>query len=325
MLPESISRNILFTLIITLLFSALAIVVKQLYVPESATFFIPTSADWIGTIETSFPLIAAIIAFLIIIVTGLIWNRRCVNSEILFKEDYSQVYNYVFIAGSFFVIYPSLSLIISLFLMVLVLDRIFKINKNTDTAYAISFDAGFFLGLAIYFNLVCLVFIPFVWIALIILKSLGFREFLWTMLGITVPFILLYFLRLLLNLNINLLPDQLQSMNSFIFSLEWSSVVLIALSLIGIISGYFALSRFLAKSSVRYKQIIQALSFFFVFFFIFSMVMLGQNGLHTFILYLVFPLSFFWHCVSNSEKFRTLKYLHYYGWLGMLLYAFFVH
>lgn len=68
--------------------------------------------------------------------------------------------------------------------------RLMKIQKGgTPTPYL--FDAGFSIGMASIFHIPFLLFFPFLWIASITLRSVGWRDLLWPLIGLLLPFLFL--------------------------------------------------------------------------------------------------------------------------------------
>ncbi len=68
--------------------------------------------------------------------------------------------------------------------------RLVKVQKGgTPTPYL--FDAGLSLGVAGLFHIPFLLFFPFLWVAAVILRSIGWRDLFWSLAGLGLPFLFL--------------------------------------------------------------------------------------------------------------------------------------
>lgn len=68
--------------------------------------------------------------------------------------------------------------------------RLMKTQKGgTPTPYL--FDAGFSIGIASMFHLPFCLFFPFLWIASVTLRSIGWRDIVWPLIGLLLPFLFL--------------------------------------------------------------------------------------------------------------------------------------
>ncbi len=321
MLPIPISRNMLLALLSALVIGLLFVLGAEFIFDIERSYFIPNSANWLNGFDQSFPRSSIVLSMLMILMTGYVWNNRMVNSEILLKEDFSQLYNFVLVGGLVYFCLPSLVFFLSMFFLSLAMERIFRVNKNTDTAYSICFDSGLFLGIAVYFNFSLIIFLFFIWISMIVLKSLGFKEFIWSLIGYIGPFLFVFFVRFLFNLELIVFPESFFPELNFEWLKDGKLLSFFGLSFVAIFFGYLALNKHLNKSSVRYKQTINALIIFFIFFLVFTALVVGLNGFYSMSIFFLFIVPFFWHCISCANERYIFSSGLYFVWTFMLLYA----
>ncbi|MEM7161174.1 MAG: hypothetical protein AAF487_01925 [Bacteroidota bacterium] len=299
----------------------LGLFILAFYLADDLTyeFFIPTSLPQLAELESYWPYTSFILAMLAFLLGGLIWNSRMVQAEVLIVEDYSQVYNFLMMGAIIYFSCPSLLLALGFLCITLSLNRIFSINKNTDTAYSNCFDAGLFVGMASFLVFPFILFLPFIWLSVLNLKNLGFKELLWSIIGFCSPYFILFMLSILFDWNLDLLPSAFLSDLNFETHKNSELIIFYCLSLLACLLGYFILSKEINKSSIRFKVTMNTLMVFFIFNLVFTSILVGLNGFSTIVIFFFFLMPFFWHCVQSSRKRYVLKTLFYVCWVLSIL------
>ncbi len=137
------------------------------------------------------------LALLLVIAEAFLLNYVVNNNEILTRPSFLPAALYIIFMGSnkaMFILHP---LIFGNFFLLFALHRLLN-SYRKDKAFAEFFDAGFLVAIASLFYFPYIVFFPVLAVALIILRTFNWREWLISMAGVLVPYILagtVYFLR----------------------------------------------------------------------------------------------------------------------------------
>ncbi len=125
------------------------------------------------------------------------------------------------------------------------LDRMLDSYKNESLSYN-SFDASLLIGIASLFYFNFIFFIIFIWFALSILRSFKWREWLYTIIGLSIPYFILLSIYYLLNIDSKFLFITIKENFVIQFPLIFNKVQYIFGSLtilILIISAFYTLTR----------------------------------------------------------------------------------
>ncbi|NND77277.1 MAG: hypothetical protein HKN39_03765 [Flavobacteriales bacterium] len=319
MLPAAISRNVLLSLITSLVIGLIAIIYAFFFPEFGPDSFSPTMAEGLQVYFQSHKMIGFLVVLFCIALTGLFWNSKMNDGEILIQEDFSQLYNLTFICILLYFICPVPVIFISILFYSLGVGRVFKLNKNTDTAFSISFDAGLFIGLATYFNLTSIFFLLFIWIGIMIIRSITPRDIIWSLLGLALPFLFMSGIDQLFGTNLVHFPNSIISGTSWGEFLNWKLLTFVGLGFFVLITGYFALAQNVKRSSIRYKYSIQALNVFFLFTLLQGIVMAFANSWDHFLFALLFPIAFYWHCNSCGKDRYVFNNVLYLAWVVVIV------
>ena len=161
-------------------------------------------------IEYSFPLATVIISLILLVMSGFLLVR--LNILFFFIETRTQLpaFFYIFICSSFIPIQRFNPVLISGIFLIMAVFRIFGTFKKEQVCFNY-FDAALLIsaGSMFYFNLIFLIVI--VWIGLLILRPFIWREWIFTVIGILVPYLLLFSCYYLLDMDINNLLNTYKS------------------------------------------------------------------------------------------------------------------
>ena len=322
MFPEYISRNIVLSIILTIVIIGVGSLASYLFVEIHYYRFIPSSAGWLDNFQILNPKTSFIICLTITLLVAMIWNTNLNNTEVLLKEEFLQLVNIVLLSSLIYSSIPSIQLALSLFFISLAISRLFTINRNTDTFHSVSFDAGLFIGIATYFNFTSIVFLLFAWGSMFILSSIRIKEFIWNLIGFAFPFLVLWMINFIFNTNVELFPIIYLGDLSIAISLNWPDLLLMGICAIIIFYGLLILNHKLRRSSVRFQRLISAMNLLFLFMAIFGLILGLINDWKLIYISLLLPIGYFWHCIGHSRTGLLLKSLLYILWVGVILFNF---
>ncbi|MGP8216178.1 MAG: DUF6427 family protein [Bacteroidia bacterium] len=124
---------------------------------------------------------------ILLLTQAFIWNSFINNNALLKQSSYFPAFFFIILAScrtSLICLYPAL--FASLFL-VLAMRRLAASYKK-EKALSEVFDAGLFIGIASIFYLPLVVFILFLFIAILVIRSLVWREWIAAVIGFILPF-----------------------------------------------------------------------------------------------------------------------------------------
>jgi hypothetical protein len=161
-------------------------------------------------IEYYDPRITVTISLVLLLISGFLLMR--LNVQFFFIQTRSQLpaFFFIFICSSFIPLHRFNPVFISSIFVIFAIFRIFSTFKKEQLCFNY-FDAALLIsiGSLFYFNLIFLIVI--IWIGLIILRPFIWREWIFTIIGMAVPYVLLFSWYYLLDLDINNLLDTYKS------------------------------------------------------------------------------------------------------------------
>ncbi len=119
------------------------------------------------------------------------WNTVATNHEVLYKKSLLPLLLFIVYAASLPVFLSLNPVLPVISLTVIILDKLFKIYKNQNPL-SLVFDAAFLSGICTLFWFPALLLIPFLLIAVVILKPINLRDIVVLMIGFCTPFILAF-------------------------------------------------------------------------------------------------------------------------------------
>ncbi len=141
--------------------------------------------DWLHGL----PIIGVILGLTVLVVSAFLLNHIATTLEILNSSTQVTGLMYVVLMSltpSQTVLHPAL---ISNLFILMVLNKLIG-SYRKETAFEDFFDIGFLLGIATLFYIPSFVFIPMVWIGLLLIRPFVGREWVIGMVGFILPFIL---------------------------------------------------------------------------------------------------------------------------------------
>jgi hypothetical protein len=140
--------------------------------------------DWLH----NFPLVKSVLGFAMLLLQAATWNRIINKHSLLRQSTYFPFFFMVVLLScrsSLIGFYPALAS--SLFLVLAIHKLISSYMK--DKALPDIFDSGLFVGIATLFYIPSMVFLILIWIGLLIIRTISWREWLCSIIGFVVPFI----------------------------------------------------------------------------------------------------------------------------------------
>ncbi len=198
--------------------------------------------------------------------------------------------------------------------------RLVKVQKG-GVATPYLFDASLSVGMATMFHLPYLLFFPFLWVAAIVLRSIGGRDLIWSLIGVGLPYLFLaayhYWTDQLTAFSGFFEAKGVQALlyteNSYLLSLSlW--VLLAMLFLIALL----AMSREYQKSNMQGKKL--RWIFFLLFPFALGVALLAAHYFDDPLAWsvLAFPLSFMFTTCFSSKAIDPYSSMGFYLWLLLL-------
>jgi hypothetical protein len=156
---------------------------KTIYPYADITLLAPFF-DWIH----NFPVVKEILGFAILLIEAFTWNRIVNKHSLLRQTSWFPFFFMVILLScraSLVGFYPAL---ISSFFLVLAIHRLIS-SHNKERALSDVFDSGLFVGIATLFYIPSMVFLILLWIGLLILRTINWREWACTIIGCMLPFV----------------------------------------------------------------------------------------------------------------------------------------
>ena len=133
------------------------------------------------------PVLNIIFGLLVILLQAFSWNAFVNNNSLLKQSTYFPAFFFILLAScrpSLICPYPSMFATLFLILAMRRLAASYKKEKALSEV----FDAGLFIGIASLFYVPVMVFLLFLWIAILIMRSLIWREWVAAVIGFALPF-----------------------------------------------------------------------------------------------------------------------------------------
>jgi hypothetical protein len=212
--------------------------------------------------------VTVIISLILLLLSGFLLVR--LNAQFFFIPTRTQLpaFFYIFICSSFIPLHRFNPVLISNIFLIFAIFRIFSSFKKEQICYNY-FDSALLIsvGSLFYFNMIFMIAV--VWIGLIILRPFIWREWVFTIIGIAVPYILLFSCYYLLDLDIENLLDTYKSyLTHFSYDINFNLpylVIVIYYLLMLVISSIYMISVYAVKKIYSRKYFM-----FFLWLFIVS-------------------------------------------------------
>jgi hypothetical protein len=165
-------------------------------------------------IEYSSPRITTVISFILLVLSGFLLTQ--LNVRFFFIQTRTQLpaLFFILISSSLIPLQRLNPISISVIFLIIAVFKIFDTYKKEKLCYNF-FDAALLIsvGSLFYFNLIFLILI--IWIGLIILRPFIWREWIFTLIGLLVPYAILFFYYYMMDLDTNSLLGTYKSYFSY--------------------------------------------------------------------------------------------------------------
>ncbi len=200
---------------------------------------------------------------------------------------------YMFIVSSDVTLHKFSPVILSCLFLVLAVNRVFASYKYEGVAYHF-FDAALLISLSSLIYINALFFISFVWLGLILLRTFKWREWIFTIIGLVLPYLFLsvYFYGTDRSIKESLfyaISNNFEDRIPFTDKIAGIYIIVIVLSVFIIISSLFMMHKFDTKKIHARKYF---LFFFWMFIILILLFILLPSYGGEYILFAAIPLTF---------------------------------
>jgi hypothetical protein len=253
-----------------------------------------------------FPIGALVLGFAVLLLEAFTLNSFINKHSLLKQSSYLPAFFYILFCScrhTLICFYPSL--VASLFL-ILALRRLAESYKK-EKALSELFDAGLFIGIAALVYVPVIVFVLFLWIAVLVMRSLNWRDWIVSLIGFALPFIFAmgYF-------TVFYSPEHFwydRIMLAFGnyklgLSMPWKGMLLfICLIITAIVSSWFYINKI--SDNILKAQKVSILMLWFVFFALASIVLSPEKNARSFVI-LAMPFSYMFSNYFIKTKSKAL-------------------
>ncbi len=156
---------------------------KTIYPYADITLLAPFF-DWIH----NFPVVKEVLGFAVLLIEAGVWNRIVNKHSLLRQSTWFPFFFMVILLScraSLVGFYPAM---VSSFFLVLAIHRLISSHMK-ERALSDVFDSGLFVGIATLFYIPSMVFLILLWIGLLLLRTINWREWASTIIGFLLPFV----------------------------------------------------------------------------------------------------------------------------------------
>lgn len=144
--------------------------------------------DWVFRATVAYPLLQTILAVFLLVAEAFFLNHICEKYNIVAKKTNFPAFIYVLLMSSTQLFIRMHPLIFANLFLLLSIERLLS-SYHKEEAFAHVFDAGLYIGIASLFYFPALVTFPMVWVALIVIRTFVWREWIISFLGLLLPYI----------------------------------------------------------------------------------------------------------------------------------------
>jgi hypothetical protein len=140
---------------------------------------------------TNWPILANLTSIILIFLSGIVIQSAINKSDIRASMSLEPIFWCIGLNAFFLFSQNPIPILAANFFLTLAFRRLMSIGQQ-QSLFSVAFDSGLFIALASCFNSFYFMTIIVVWIAMGSTKSLTWREFLWSLLGMALPYYLIY-------------------------------------------------------------------------------------------------------------------------------------
>lgn len=237
------------------------------------------------------PLISYIAALVLVVIQGVMVNYTVSRHDILYKDTYLPGLMYVVLCSLYPGQFQLTSQLISNTFLILVFQRLCYLYESPKPLLLV-FDSGMYLGTGLLFNYSLAIFLPFIFISVVVFTSFNLRYIIISLIGILLPvyFILVFFyvtdrLDEMVQIGLNSVEQfRLKPLeNSWEIYAPWFVLLPVAaISAFGLQQNFF-------RNKVKTRRIIQSIGVFALFGL--GALFMQTRGFVFSVLFLNIPLS----------------------------------
>ncbi len=278
--------------------------------PEIAETYLNGSLSvFIWNIYNELPdFIVVFVSYFLVFITGILVNNMVSKENIIDKNSLTILFLYILLSSLFPGEVAHSSLPLAGVLLYPFFKKVIK-HEEVSGNYLLSYDTGLILGIISLFYYPLISGFLFIWLSFLIIKGLGWRNYVTSFLGVLTPLSVEYFYSFFSGkekMFINRLTSAFTVKNvSFDILHSSFGYLLVSLLIIAIIGGLISLN-LSVKMTVKQRKIMSVFGMYSVFF---SLLIILFNGENTF--YLLLPsiaviYGYFLEGVSENKKVNIL-------------------
>lgn len=298
-----------------------------IYVPFSPDFsilyhkplyiYFPSLTDFSGL-----KILVTIVNLLLVLINGLYLNRLVIKYQLIQTRTSLPLILFFILSAPYFTSYTGLSFgIIALFILQIALEKLFDTAEDKGVAYGY-FDSSLLLSVATLLCPYMIFFIPFFLFILVQLKGIRWREFLFVILGIFVPVVLIAGVFYIFEIDYQKIFTYFINISGFRPAYILTAYPIIWISTIGLL---FLLSSFkILQDYVKMKVLTRKYSFLFLVLFAFSLLTGFSYPVigHDYIFLLTLPISFLFTYYFTNCRLTILNQVLFIAFIAVNLLAF---
>lgn len=304
MFTKIFGSNSIFSLIILILLTAV-LWSKMFFAENVFVGYIPVSPlyNFFVTNFSGMIIISSFIAFLLVFFQALLMNNILVENELLPKKTYMAAFLCILFTTSFSDVVIFHPIIFSGILLTLALMYLLKLYSQ-DENYSMVFNIAALVSLSSFFYFPSIVFILFVWACFIIYRLFSWREWVISIIGLTLPYLFLgtyYFWMDRLQLKTDEYLDAFGVINFHDFTPSLSAYIIIVLTALLLLISFFRIMGLIGEKAIRIRKLLSIMIWFFMVSYL-SLVISPNYGIMGFVMLLVPASVIISVYISNIRK-----------------------
>jgi hypothetical protein len=196
-----------------------------------------------------------VLAPLLVLFNGITLSRLFNTNGLLDRNTYVSSLIYVVYFSFYHSFYQADGLLLSHVLMIMVLNQLFRLHQNED-GKKIVFNVGFLSGLAVTFHPALVVFLPFLYFSVVVVRPFLLRELLLLIVGFSVP--LVYAVLFLWYFDSQITPQLIKTSTNY-SQIQIDFLVTASLFILTVLLSLLALNKQSQKTSIRTKKLTRML------------------------------------------------------------------
>ena len=268
-----------------------------------------------------FPIVLQIMGVILLVLQALLFNKMIIEHHLLASKTYVPALIYILLMSCTPTLLFAHPALFSNFFLIIALNRLFA-TYRAESVFTKVYDAGLYTGLASLFYLPALFMLPFLWVALAILRPFVWREWVISFMGLVTPYFFVftyYYWFSELDVMAGFFEVNESLATNVQITVTHSIFVLAAGAGAGLLMGIKTLRKELASSVVKVKNFYVVLNCFLIF----SIIPVAVNfNLQLFNFAAAgIPVSIYLSNFFSKTKHPVVEEIVFYIFLGSIIYT----